>query len=262
MNLSLKNLTATTANLIAGTKVNDSLYSFRVEVSSLAEGFKGAIDKVIGSDLKLVECACFEVANTRQQGVGHTVEAFAVYAPTTYFVPKVQMSSTLEKLGASKVAANLYMGEDEAMWKVTQAGDSVTISKEGTDDIEELLASANSNAFNHDFTPIINKTGMSEVAYVADNGIIEAALAVGFTKGDATRLQVFRYDDLRSKGKRAELTVISSMQVVAYEELEDVDTVEEFEQLNPVDYWRLVYSNDPEIMKMMEENVEHMNLNI
>jgi hypothetical protein len=254
------NLSKPTATLIAGKQISNHVYRFRAVVSSLATGWKEALTSCIGKDLKLVPQAAFEVAGKRQDGVGHTVEAFAVYAPTTHFISKSELASTLESLNVRKVAANLYMGDDETVWKVNEAGNNYTITKEGTDDIEALLASANANHYNHDFVSQLNPSGMGEIAFVHDNGTIVAGISVGRVNGDLNRIQALMVDDLQTKGTSAEPIVLSTLQVVAFEEFQDLDEPEEFENFDPLDYWRSVYSNDPEIMRTLETFAEDMNL--
>ena len=110
------NLQQPKARLIAGASVSNNVYRFRAEVSSLKAGWKEALTACLGSDLKLIPQAAFEVANTRQVGVGHTVEAFAVFAPTTHYVEGPALEASLKDLGVRKVAANLYMDDNETVW--------------------------------------------------------------------------------------------------------------------------------------------------
>lgn len=248
------------ANLIAGEQITNEIYRFRAEVSSLAPGWKDAIAACLGSDLKLVTQATFEVAGKRQSGVGHTIEAFAVYAPTSHFVSKAEMAATLETMKVRKVAANLYMGADETIWKVTEAGNSVSITKDGNDDINELLASANSNHFDHSFVSELSKSGMGEIAYVHKNGMIEAGIAVGRVKGDLNRIQAFSIDDLKEHGKKAVPVILSTLQVVAFEDFKELEEPEDFNGFDPLEYYRALYSNDPETMRTLEEFAEGMNL--
>jgi hypothetical protein len=257
-------LLAVTANLIAGMKVSNNVYRFRAEVSSIADkdGWKKAVASLLGDDLKLVETACFQIDTNRQSGVGVTVEAFATFSPTTHYVAKSELASTLEKIGKGKMVANMYMTDDEAVWRVTQAGNSMVITKEGSDDIEALLASANetqnSQAFDQTCADLITADGLGMIGFVHDNGLIEAAFSVNRTVGDPTRLQVLRVEDLKLHGKAAQPIVISALQVIAFEDLPDLDSPEDFDGLNPLEYYRSIWSNDPETMRMLETYIGDM----
>lgn len=253
-----------TANLIAGEKISNNVYRFKAVVSSLKNGWADAVSNLLGEDLKLVEQACFESDDIRQGGIGKVVEAFAVYAPTTMMVEKAELSSTLAELNVKKVSANLYMSDDESVWKVEQAGDQFIITKQGTDDIEALLANANLNPYSSKitFNDIVNKDGFGVVAFVHDNGCIEAGIAVGRANGDRERMQVILSDELSSKGKTAQPIVISSLQVVAFEEFEGIDEPEDFESFDPLDYYRQQYADDPEMIRTLETFAQGMNLQV
>lgn len=248
--------TKVTANLVCGKKITDTLYRFQAEVSSLKDGWTDAVQAKLGSDLKLIQATAAE--HSRKSGMGKLIEAFAVIAPEMHYVKSDEFASTMENLGAKEVAKNMYMDADETVWSVTQHGDDMVITKNGNDNIDALLASANAVNDRKDdrIQPIIASfdTPM-KVIYVSAAGELTSGIMFDGVNGDKQRAQVVNTKEIAN-----EPLVIDLHQVTAFEELPELKDDADFEGDNTLEYYRVMYSEDPEMMKSLEDLYEGVDI--
>lgn len=241
---------AVTAHLISGAQINNHLYRFKAVVSSKAAGWQDAVISQLGSDLTLVEEACIQLSST---DMGTVIEGFAKYAPSTHVVAKSEFASHCENNGLVHLSKNMYMDADERIWEVREAGADCYISKTGNDDVEALLASVNRHASTKDqIKPLVTASEFPGAARIVnDAGELVDIMIVSATKGDNERFTYLELDNLRAQAQ-----VASVLQVVAYEDLQHLTQAEDFENYNPLDYWREVYSDDPEMVQTLKENMK------
>ena len=152
----------------------------------------------------------------------------------------------------------MYMDDDETVWSVNVVGDNAIITKNGTDDIEALLASATQR---NDYKgtaiqPTVDVANFQpcKVAFIDDTGEVSFGIAVA-TVDNSTRIQV-----LSTETPSNEPAIVDAFQVFASEELENWAESEDFDGGNILDYYRTIYSDDPAMMESLEDLTNEITL--
>lgn len=239
------------ATIKAGELITSGLMRFRVEATT-ENGLKEAISKQFGGNVAIVEEALFQTDKDSFSG-NITVEGFAVVRPQAFHMEgdKTTALSNLEaehNVRLSHVAANIYMDEDENPWEMKEVGGNTVVTRNSVDDVIDLIttASAKSNKLaDSSFKPAMSNQQRGIIAYVDQNGDITKGIAYASVQNDDNRIQVMLEDDHDNDVPE----IVDVKQVIAFSEWDEEDRDE---MMDPLEYYRKLYNNDPNIMDILE----------
>lgn len=238
-----------TAKIVALANVSANLFRFRAQVSSNLNRKVAVSNALAASGLGLITSASFVV----KSGATPTVEGFALATPMSKIMASSELASTLKEMGVKEVAKNMYMDSDEIIWHVSSIGDDVVIQKDSNGEVEALLASV-AKEKDSTFSPLIDDTSdVGTIAYVADNGLIDTGIVFANVAGRPTHSKVLSFEDI--EGEPIE---VANAAVIAYDELTQLDEEQDFENIDPVDYFRIVYSKDPEMVNSLKTLTQNL----
>ena len=241
------------ADISAVQNVNENLYIFRAFVSSNLNRKAAVATALNEGGLQLAEKAAFVIDKNHGTPI---VEGFALASPASRVIDKKEFASTVENMGIREIARNMYMDDDEVVWHVTAMGDELVITKDENNEVEALLASVQKHQHNSGFIPLVNKKSPPGiVAWCNNSGYIEGGIMYEPVRGREEYSRLLRFENI--KGKPVD---ISNYSVIAYKELENLDDNHDFDNLDPVDYYEVVYSEDPEMIDTLETLAKSLTL--
>lgn len=237
-------VTKSKTELTALANVSSHLFRFNM-ISTTAKTTHDAIQASLGKGMTLVKSG---LASQGRGKFGYELSGFALAYPESHVVKTNEFASYVKDKNIREVARNMYMDDDETVWQVSRVGEETIISKDGNDDIDALLASVDQNLSRTTIEPIYTEDSpVSVVAYITTSGHLESGICFANVQGDSDKSQVLAFDSIND-----DAVVISNLSIVAFQALENLDEEQDFENLDPLTYYRTLYSQDPDMVNTLK----------
>jgi len=237
------------ANVQAGRRVATDLYRVRAEVSHVSDGWKEAVEEAFDRGVSLVEGSFFDAG---ESAGGRILEGFCQAHPQSrrYAADGWLEAAAEDGVVLREVAANMYMDADEQVWSFRKSGDQVILTRDsGDEEVQTIVANVNAvlPQGNADIVPLVRPDEQAVVAYVTRDGFVSRGILFA-SVGSGERVQILDVDV-------DEAVVATTWQIVAADDLPHLQDTEDFDSVDPADYWRQVWSDDPDMLNGLRETM-------